>query len=107
MSGSFFNEKNKKMYNSSFLQENLFLNLKEDIDFFKSFIVFHYEKSLNGIGLVGTLREDRLRDAYDLWSNDMDRAERYDLPGSLPDHLKNAGHLCYWLRRNKVLDWIG
>lgn len=92
----------------SLTQENIFLKLREDLKFFRNFIKYNVSVTLSELSLEATFRDDYLRDAYELWTNDLDRIENFDLKnGTKADHLKHAGHLCYWLRRCKVISWVG
>lgn len=52
------------------------------------------------IGLAVDIAQQRIRDAFGAWQQDLQRNETFSVPaGARPDHLKAAGHLCYWLRR--------
>ena len=56
--------------------------------------------SLRTCRLLPVASKPRLLEAHGAWANDLDRVGRHEpqLEDGL-DHLKQCGHLCFWLRR--------
>ncbi|WP_141699306.1 hypothetical protein [Candidatus Thiosymbion oneisti] len=70
-----------------------------DPETFNRVVVEHADEIYQSCLLVPVFSRARASDAYTAWENDVRRVAEFDLGGKPLDHLKQAAHLAYWLRR--------
>lgn len=81
--------------------DNPLIQIKEDRALFNKVIESHVDFLLRPYQLCATVHEARLNEAHHYWVCDINRIGQNDFAGGVPDHFKQAGHLCYWVRRTR------
>jgi hypothetical protein len=71
---------------------------------FKTVVARTYEQISSSFQVRISLSFDRLGEAHSYWLRDINRV--YEDKHAVPDHLKRAGFLAYWLRRRQVVHHI-
>lgn len=75
--------------------------IKNETDLFDRFHTYCQE-SAGRAYLLPSLSRQRITDAFNAWKEDTDRNDRnFRETGTLPDHVKCAAMLTYWLRRER------
>lgn len=75
--------------------------IQNNLSVFKDVVCSHLEFLLNPYQLVGDISVARINEAHHYLTRDIARISRNDFNGGRPDHFKQAGHICYWIRRTR------